>query len=316
MNQTSSTTEPPDVGPPTDAAGEGARPAGERADEPPGTEPPGKERVVELRLARLHLRTGSYALARVELETAAGAGTLDEEALLDLAEVRWRTDDLTGAGEAAAAYLASGRVALIALVVAAEATAALGRPGEARRLAGLAGEMADGSMDEVFAGMPRSDVWPARPVERVAAAPVAAGEPAAAAGSAGPVAEVAVPMASMSDTGRAGGEPMPDPGDELDAARAALAAGDRAGAAIRLSIVLRIAPTLAPAVLDVAAGQSGPEFDLVRGDALRLVGRESQAQRAFASAARQPADEPGTAAAGSEPGPQDDDPGLDTGSES
>jgi hypothetical protein len=309
MNQTSSTAEPPDVEPSSEAAEEDGRPEVER----PG-ERPGGERPVELRLARLHLRTGSFALARVELETAAGAGTLDEEALLDLAEVRWRTDDLTGAGEAAAAYIASGRVALIALVVAAEATAALGRPGEARRLAGLALERADGSLDLVFAGMPRSDVWPARPVERVAVAPLAAtGGPVAAAGV-GPGPEVAVPMASMFDVGRAGGEPMPDPGGELDAARAALAAGDVAGAAIRLSVVLRLAPTLAPAVLDVAAGQSGPEFDLVRGDALRLVGRESQAQREFASAAR--ADKPEPDDTGGEPeagGDKGDDGGSDPG---
>ena len=291
MSQTSSTAGPPDVEPSSEVAEEGRRPEeGRPGGVRPGGERPGGDRPVALRLARLHLRTGSYALARVELETAAGAGTLDEEALLDLAEVRWRTDDLTGAGEAAAAYIASGRVALIALVVAAEATAALGRPTEARRLAGLALERADGSMDDVFAGMPRSDVWPARAVERVALAPPpVAGEPAGA-GGVGAGAEVAVPMASMFDAGRAGGEPMPDPGGELDAARVALAAGDIAGAAIRLSVVLRLAPTLAPAVLDVAAGQSGPEFDLVRGDALRLVGRESQAQRAFASAAR--ADKP------------------------
>ncbi|MDQ2965800.1 MAG: hypothetical protein M3R57_08135, partial [Chloroflexota bacterium] len=54
------------------------------------------DRPTALRMARLHLRTGLLALARVELETLAGEGTLDDEALLDLAEVRWRTDDLTG----------------------------------------------------------------------------------------------------------------------------------------------------------------------------------------------------------------------------
>ena len=307
------------------------------------------QRPSELRLARLHLRTGAYGLARAELETLAGAGALDDEALLDLAEVRWRTDDLTGAGEAAAAYIAGGHIALVALVVAAEATAALGRPGEARRLAGRALELVDGAIDPIFAGMPRSDVWPARRVERVVLAgtaapagpapgaagpasggpglagtvavaaieptmtasgpgdPPAAPAPGAAAAIASasalasaqapsppppmvPAAAVAVPMSTTTDLGREGGEPMPDPQGELDAARSALAAGDRSGAAIRLSIVLRLAPSLAPAVLDLAAAEPGPQFDLVRGDALRLVGRESQARRAFASAAaRQPA---------------------------
>jgi len=252
-------------------------------------------RPTELRVARLHLRTGALSLARAELETLAGAGTLDDEALLDLAEVRWRTDDLTGAGEAAAAYLASGRVALIALVVAAEATAALGRPGEARRLAGKALELAGGDLDPVFAGMPRSDVWPRQPAERVAGTP-------AVAVTSGPV--VAVPMAAP-ETGGATPEALPDPGAELDAARAALAAGDRSGAAIRLAVVLRLAPALAPAVLDAAGTEPGREFDLVRGDALRLVGRESQARRAFAAAARDTAvaepTEPGARAG--EPGP-------------
>ena len=303
MTQTKPTSEPTDV-----------RPSAGTADE---VEQPLEERPVALRLARLHLRTGSYALARVELETAAGAGTLDEEALLDLAEVRWRTDDLTGAGEAAAAYIASGRVALIALVITAEATAALGRPSEGRRLAGRALELANGMIDEVFAGMPRSDVWPARPVERVEQVPLPApmGADPARAGSADLArAEIALPMAAA-DSGTASGEPMPDPAGELDAARAALAAGDRAGAALRLSIVLRLSPALAPAVLDVAAGESGPDFDLVRGDALRLVGRESQARRAFASAARQPSDapDPDDAGAVAEPDPEgSQDPGRES----
>lgn len=347
MSPTSPTAEPPD-GLEAEATTEPTQPTAPTAP---------TERASELRLARLHLRTGSLGLARAELETLAGAGSLDDEALLDLAEVRWRTDDLTGAGEAAAAYIAGGRIALIALVVAAEATAALGRPGEARRLAARALEMVDGAIDPVFAGMPRSDVWPKRQVERVApgsasaatvtvstapgrppaagppietpVAPVAsaagappiaaaggtaAGSPAPASPTAGPI-EVAVPMAAA-ETGRDAGEPMPDPQSELASARAALAAGDRSGAAIRLSIVLRLAPSLAPAVLDLAAAEPGPEFDLVRGDALRLVGRESQARRAFAAAAvRRPTGDPQPPAqpesdvaadtASSEPAPSD-----------
>ncbi len=104
---------------------------------------------------------------------------------------------------------------------------------------------------------------------------------------------VAVPMAASMDPGREASEAMPDPAAELAAARAALAAGDRAGAAIRLAVVLRLAPSLAPAVLDLAATESGPEFDLVRGDALRLVGRETQARRSFVAAARRSASDEG-----------------------
>ena len=64
-------------------------------------------RAIELVLAHMHLRLASLALARVELETLAGLGGLDTQGLVDLAEVRWRTGDLVGAGEAAAAALPS-----------------------------------------------------------------------------------------------------------------------------------------------------------------------------------------------------------------
>jgi hypothetical protein len=245
------------------------------------------DRPAELRLARLHLRTGVYALARAELETLAGDGALDEEALLDLAEIRWRTDDLTGAGEAAAAYLTSGREALVALVIACEATAALGRPAEARRLAGRALELAGAPLDPLFAGITRSSVWPSETAERTRPfIPVQAlGAPSgAASATAG-----AAPAPAAPDAGVAvridGSDAMPDPSAELAAARAALASGDRTGAAIRLAVVLRFAPVLAPAVLDIAAAEPGPGFDLVRGDALRLVGHETQARRAYAAAA-------------------------------
>ena len=114
----------------------------------------------DLILARMHLRLGSLALARAELETLAGRDALDEAGLLDLAEARWRTGDITGAGEAAVAALQDEDGPLLALVVAAEAAAARGRPTEARRLADKAMEAAAGSIDELFAGMPRAAVWP------------------------------------------------------------------------------------------------------------------------------------------------------------
>ena len=55
-------------------------------------------RAADLVLARLHLRLGALALARAELETLAGRDALDDDGLTDLAEVRWRTGDLVGAG--------------------------------------------------------------------------------------------------------------------------------------------------------------------------------------------------------------------------
>jgi hypothetical protein len=72
---------------------------------------------------------------------------------------------------------------------------------------------------------------------------------------------------------------------ELDAARAALAENEPGAAAVRLAIVLRVSPALAPAVLDLVGQLPGPDFDLLRGDALRLVGHEAAAERAFAAAA-------------------------------
>ena len=120
-------------------------------------------RSVDLVLARTHLRLGSLGLARTELETLAGRGALDDEATRDLAEARWRTGDIGGAGEAAAAWLEQQPDDILGLVIAAEAQAALGRPAEARRLAGRAIEAADGSLDPVFAGMQRSAIWPVEP---------------------------------------------------------------------------------------------------------------------------------------------------------
>src|SRR6185312_5076774 len=112
---------------------------------------------------RLHLRLGSLSLARAELETLAGKDMLDAEGVIDLAEARWRTGDITGAGEAAALVIDDDEGPVRALIVAAEAAAARGRPSEARRLAAKALAAADGSIDTIFAGMPRSPAWPPHP---------------------------------------------------------------------------------------------------------------------------------------------------------
>ena len=81
------------------------------------------------------------------------------------------------------------------------------------------------------------------------------------------------------------GHALPDPADELDAGRAALAAGSLDEATLRFALVLRLAPALAPAVLEATDGVPGAAVNVVRGDAYRLVGLESEAQRAFAAAA-------------------------------
>ncbi len=131
----------------------------------PTTRPTGEPpRSSDLVLARLHLRLGALALARAELETMAGRDALDVDGVLDLAEARWRTGDVTGAGEAAELVIEDGRGPLVALVIAAEAAMAMGRPTEARRYAGTAVEQAGGGLDAIFAGMPRAAVWPADPL--------------------------------------------------------------------------------------------------------------------------------------------------------
>jgi tetratricopeptide (TPR) repeat protein len=130
-------------------------------------------RSAALALARLHLRTGALALARTELETLAGRDLLDDEGILDLAEVRWRTGDVTGAGEAVAAILdgaddgarGDGQVDTpLAWVIAAESAAGHGRPTEARRHAERLRNAPAGLIDAIFAGLPRSTAWPADPL--------------------------------------------------------------------------------------------------------------------------------------------------------
>jgi tetratricopeptide (TPR) repeat protein len=228
----------------------------------------GPERPMGLRLARVHLRVGSLPLARAELEAYAGRGALDEDALLDLAEVRWRTGDLAGAGEAANALLSRGREDALALVIAAEAVAAAGRPGEARRLAGRALEAVDGPLDPFFAGMPRSLIWPGDPIATGglgtdAGEPIAA-SPARAAGSA-----EGAPASAAAAEAFAGG-------------LAALGAGDTGSASLRLGVALRLEPTFAQGVLDALGPRTTePALALLAGDALRLLGRESEALEAF-----------------------------------
>ena len=266
--------------------------------------------ATDARLAKLHLRLGQQELARAELEMLAGAGNLDGDGLLALAEARWRTGDLPGAGEAAQACLATGRTDVLALVIAAEATAALGRPGEARRLAGQALETADVPLDAIFAGIPRSLIWPADPSEagRPEGMLFPAPEPSLrpAAGSTG--APSTTPNELTADrTDRPtephdpsepglwdiqggprvlGGE-LPQPASEMAAATAALADGRYGDGAVHLAIALRLASALAPAVLELveASERRTPELELVRGDAYRLVGHELEARRAYATAA-------------------------------
>ena len=279
------------------------------------------ERSPDLVLARLHLRLGSLSLARAELETLAGKDMLDAEGVIDLAEARWRTGDITGAGEAAALVIDDEDGPVLALVVAAEAAAARGRPTEARRLAAKALAAANGTIDAIFAGMPRSPAWPPDPAAPPPSPTTMFDQPHPGRGAGGrgerasrvqrPSLPVPDPEADDSGSGESedGGAGLWDEhlaaaaeaeaesqaaidaslptGDEaLDLGREALESGDTGNAALQLALVLRIAPALAPAVLDLVGDRHEPGLAFVRGDAYRLVGRELDARRAYADAAR------------------------------
>jgi len=234
-----------------------------REPDPPGRPAAGVD--AGLRMARLHLRMGSLPLARAELEAAAGRGTLDPRSLVALAEVRWRTGDLAGAGEAATAAIDLAADGPLAWVIAAEAIAALGRPTEARRLADAAVERLDSSLDAVFAGMPRSLIWPEDDPSALASTRPPLGE----------VDDVAGPASTAAAEAFAGG-------------RAALAAGDVPLAALRLSLAIRLDPGFAAGVVTaIGARASMPLLALVAGDALRALGREDEALEAY-ERARQP----------------------------
>jgi hypothetical protein len=262
------------------------------------------ERAADLVLARLHLRLGSLGLARAELETMAGRNALDDDGIRDLAEVRWRTGDLSGAAAAAAAYLESQPDDVLSLVITAEVQAHLGRPGEARKLAGRAIAGSPGPIDALFAGMPRSSVWPVDgggPIEPAgtlfsdleppSAWAIAEAEQAA---HADRVAEPGLfdRAAELESTGPGLWEAqentiaraLPDPAELLSRARAALDARRPGQAAAGMALALRADPSLAPAVLDLIAGRTEPVLALVRGDANTIVGHGAEAMRDYAAA--------------------------------
>jgi len=266
------------------------------------------------RLAHLHLRAGLPVLALVELEALAAAGesgtdALGIAALADLAEARWRAGALVAAGEAAQAHLDRGGDDPVAQVVAVEAMAAAGRHRDARQLAMQVVKRRDvdqARLEAIFAGRTPSAVWPvasSRGATRGSGAaageagrepaPVGPGRIPDAVGPGGPI----VPSAPSAPVGP--GRPLTG----LTGAEAALARGDLAAAAAQLALALREEPVLAPMVLSVAeralaasaAAVPGPAgtaatttalLQLVRGDALRLLGRASEASAAFQGSRR------------------------------
>jgi len=88
------------------------------------------------------------------------------------------------------------------------------------------------------------------------------------------------------DEGSAGEIPADlDPAREFEAGRTALIAGAVDEAAFRFGLALRLAPALAPAVLEATEGARAANLTVVRGDAYRLAGHEPEARLAYAVAA-------------------------------
>jgi hypothetical protein len=78
---------------------------------------------------------------------------------------------------------------------------------------------------------------------------------------------------------------LPDPAGSFQSGTEALMAGRVEDAALQLGLAIRLAPAYAPAVLDATDGARYPGLIVVRGDAYRLVGHETEARQAYALAA-------------------------------
>jgi tetratricopeptide (TPR) repeat protein len=220
----------------------------------------------DVRIARVHLRLGQLTLARAELEDLNRRELLDTTSLANLAEARWRTGDVATAAEAAQAHIDAGGSDEIAMCIAAEAAAVDGRPDDARALMERLPASDAIALDALFAGMPRRAFWPAGPVDR---SPVRDETPT----------EV---YRNVAAERRIKGQL--DPTAELNRARAELETRPER-AFLRLALVLRHDPTLAPIVLAALHLRRDPAAALLRGDAQRLLGRHLEAEAAFDAAA-------------------------------
>ncbi len=244
---------------------------------------PSPQRTADARLARLHLRGGLLSLARAELEQMAGASSLDREALVDLAEARWRSGDLEGAAEAAEAHLAVGGEEPMAILIGAEQAEREGRILDARQRATLVQQRIGEGIERLFAGERRSTVWPVPApgwMDTGAGAPGRWGLLVGGAEVADPDPGTwpAAPDTTSDDLGvphpdaagrdvlrtrtsglagsRATTAMLQEAGREsarhLDVAEADLARGDIPAVVDRLALLLRLDASLAPVILSVA----------------------------------------------------------------
>jgi hypothetical protein len=220
----------------------------------------------DVRIARVHLRLGQLTLARAELEDLNRRELLDTTALASLAEARWRTGEVATAAEAAQAHIDGGGSDSVALCIAAEAAAVDGRPDDARALMDRLPSADAIALDALFAGMPRRAFWPAGPVDRSL------------------VMDETPTQAYRNLAAERRMKGQLDPTAELARARAELNTRPER-AFLRLALVLRHDPTLAPLVLAALHLRREPAAALLRGDAQRLLGRNLEAEAAFDAAA-------------------------------
>ena len=240
-------------------------------------------RLDDIRIARVHLRLGELTLARAELEELLRRAALDTNGLAALAEARWRTGDNTAAAEAAVAHLDAGGSDDVALCIAAEAAALAGRSDGARDLMERLPASDAATLDAIFAGLPRRAYWPSAPAPREVEDLRGVGPGAPAPVRPSPAPAIPSPRPAPRPTPRRIKAQL-EPLAELAQAKADLESRpDRAF--LRLALVLRHDPTLAPAVLDVLHLRREATAALLRGDAQRLLGRHLEAEAAFDAAA-------------------------------
>ena len=262
------------------------------------TEPQGSA-VVSIgpeQLARLHLRVGSLLVARAELEALATAGSIGAAGLADLAEARWRSGNLEAAGAAAADHQAAGGVEPLALVILAESAAAAGRPDEAEEHIAALGSLREPLLSAMFAGMPRRADWTSiGAVESVDepgdAAPGRSRRSRAAARSTTETAESRRTAGGGASKARSQDDrtsAFPDAESLLLDAQADMSSSEPERMSLafdRLALALRWHPSVASDVVELVARRQEPAAQLVRGDALRSLGRLLEAEAAYAAAA-------------------------------
>ncbi len=249
-------------------------------------------------MAALHLRMGSVQLARAELESLAARGVISGPAFADLAEARWRLGDLDRAAEAAAAYRAADGDRPIARLILAEAAAAAGRMEDAAEHVTALADMAAPDLAALFAGMPHRASWPV--LDGIRLAPNSGVAQVSGQGSedaplnaslleASPEGSIEVPRTRRRVTRRPPAEAFPEPPDLLAQAKEDMRSGDperMASAFDRLALTLRLDPSRASAVTELISRRTEAAALLVRGDAMRILGRALESEAAYAGAAK------------------------------